>query len=197
ARVTEAVIPDDLVTVVDEPRDVERRRGGDIRALCVQGIDIRALCQGQGVEVEVERDARRAGWSEVRIAGPADPHPKVAGQRSLAAAPDFSGWDARWRHPTAVVGVALRNITNRVRGDGAGRCNHQLTIAPRPEVDALSGLNLRRRQASRVLWPGTLQEIGRVGRPERASIVGIGSSSWIKLRPACRQVVDDAVGNTV
>jgi hypothetical protein len=38
-RVTEAVIPDDLVPVVDELRDVERRRGGDIRALRVQGID--------------------------------------------------------------------------------------------------------------------------------------------------------------
>ena len=73
-----------------------------------------------------------------------------------------------------------------------GRMN-QLAIAPRPEVDPLSGLNLCSRQAGCVLRPGTLQGIDCAGRSERSRKVRIRGTGRVELRPACRQVVNDAV----
>ena len=70
---------------------------------------------------------------------------------------------------------------------------NQLAIAPRPEVDPLSGLNLCSRQAGCVLRPGTLQGIDCAGRSERSRKVRIRGTGRVELRPACRQVVNDAV----
>jgi hypothetical protein len=165
-----------------------RRTRGDLRS-----TDIRSSPESQTDNNSATRPRRRYPpgrtprlcWRQERVTERAHTQGEVA--RHPARTSDLSCWNADSRHPAAVARVASRDVGDVVLGDGDGRCGDLLSFAvSRALIDFLGGLNLRRRQTGRIFCSDALQAVSRASRC-------IGPGSGIKLRLACRQVVDNAV----
>src|SRR5271165_2558886 len=143
------MIPDDLVAIVDELRDVERRGVGHDRRGLSQQPKVSGEVEGEGVVGWIR-------WGEPGVGGLTQAQPKVAGRRSRC--PDLARRDTNRRHVAAVIGIAYSCIVDIVRCLGACRSLDGLPeIGSRALVDMLHRSDLCRREAGCVLRSGALQ----------------------------------------
>jgi hypothetical protein len=139
------------------------------------------------VEVETKRVEPRIYRRHPDIWNLTEAQGEVPGARGRRA--DFPRRNARRRHEAAVIGITEDGIVDVLARRHAGRRLDGLSErVPRSAIDLLDGIDLRRAETSRRLRPSALQ--GLPGLRE-------GKGGGIELRPACRQVVDDAVDGPV
>jgi hypothetical protein len=108
---------------------------------------------------------------------------EIAGRRSRRA--DFSRRNAGLRHEAAVVHVTERRVVGVVAHRGARRRPDPLAQRiPRTLIDFLHRIDLRRAETGRCFCTAALQGLPGVREHE---------GGGVEVRPACRDIVDDAI----